>query len=137
MIKTLPVEYNSKAFNPEHNRAGRSIPTVILSSGTTHTSLPFYIRHCDLVSIFNVSIPYERHYKNGVETDIPNFHRGQPFKDCIYIEGCEHTFDFMVKEAKFPMVFRDIICGDTLECDAYIRVDISDFQRRLNEMSRR
>ena len=137
MQETLPVFYNAKALNKEHNRGSRSIPTVVATDGVVHKWEPCYIRKCDLVSIFNVSIPYEEHYKNGVLVTKPNFHRGQPFNDAVYIEGCEHTYDFMMKEAKFPMIFRDIVCGDTLECSAYIKLNLADIQRMTNAMPRR
>ena len=80
-------------------RARRSVETKRLSSGTTSIDKPFYVSRDDSgthrASIYNDTQPKERHYVDGIETDVVQFSRGEEFSDCFYDEGCDHTASYV------------------------------------------
>ncbi len=121
---TVPDIIDAVSISKEHRWGKRSLPIRVDEDiqGVAHADKPFYYRKGSAVSIFNVSIPYERHYVNCVETDIPNINRGDSFVNAYYREGCEHTVDYMLKEktAGCLQCIVDIICGGELDCDDYV-----------------
>ena len=115
MWYNLSMKYLTK----EHEWGSRSIPTsrkpIIIplrkpcylgvSSGNDYR-----------VAIFNNSIPYTRFYLNG-EPTTRFISRGDVVPGyCTYEEGCEHTWDFMLKDTEKHIVYA-MTCGVDLPCD--------------------
>ena len=89
----------------KHKRSRRSIETKRLTSGITSLDKPFYASKVESgvhkASIYNDTEPnqtYEKHYTNGVETNDVHFIRGQSFTDCFYDEGCDHFYQYVLKD---------------------------------------
>ena len=93
------MEYLSK----EHKWANRSIPitrdgTVIPMDRPSYIS---YMNGSDFhAAIFNNSIPYTSYYINKEEVTSSFINRGDKIPNTIitYEDGCEHTWDFMMKD---------------------------------------
>lgn len=110
----------STVYVTRENRTGdASIPSKIMSHGKTHAWKPFYYCKGNACSIFNVSIPYERHWVNGILTTTPNIQRNETFTDAYVREGCEHTEDY----AHMHCIASDgvyLVCGEIVTCETMI-----------------
>jgi len=82
----------------DHHRVGaRSLPEKKLVDGVIASDKACMIIVGDKASIFNRSIPYERHYVKGVETVTAQFRRGDSFSGALcYLEGIESTYDMLL-----------------------------------------
>jgi len=85
----MAIEYISK----QHRIGDRSIPEKEFTSGKISTVKACLWFKDGNAAIFNRSIPYDRYYVNGIETDIPTISKGDSFvnADC-YKEGIEGTY---------------------------------------------
>ena len=109
-----------KYLTKEHEWGSRSIPTS-RKPITVPLRKPCYIGVSSgndyLVAIFNNSIPYERFYFNA-EPTAKFISKGDTINDyCTYEEGCEHSWDFMMKDTKENAIYV-MACGTDLPCDA-------------------
>ncbi len=88
------VEY----LSDEHKVASRSTWIRELTDGTISTTKAcIYLKGAN-AAIFNYSIPYNRYYVNGIETDTPIINKGDSFTgvDC-YKESIEASYAMLMQ----------------------------------------
>ncbi len=85
-------------LSDKHKVASRSIPKKELVSGVISTTEACMWLNGSDAAIFNYSIPYNRYYINGVETDVPTIAKGDSFinADC-YLEGIESSYAMLLQ----------------------------------------
>ncbi len=83
--------------------ADRSIPQKKLTSGVISTDKACMWIDGSNAAIFNYSVPYNRYYIDGVETDTVTISKGDSFVDAdCYLEGIESTYAMMMQCMGYP-----------------------------------
>ena len=92
-MQPTKVLANKEYLTRKHKVGGRSVVTKTLQAGSISDRVACMIWSGNHATIFNYSVPYDRHYIDGVETDTPLFTKGESFSGVDYYgEGREHSY---------------------------------------------